>query len=110
MKPIFKLTVFTFIVCCTTNASAQKSVSQSQSDPKGFWVIENNIHTPKNSIVYFYNENKELVYKESVTGKRININRRKTCGQLNTVLAQSLVSWEKEKVAKENQQWLAAKL
>lgn len=110
MKPIFKLTVFTFIILCTINASAQKRVSQNPNDPKGFWVIQSNIHSPKTSTVYFYNNHQELIYKELVTGKRININRKKIRIQLNNVLEQSVLSWEKEKVAKENQQWLATKL
>ena len=31
---------------------------------KGWWVVESNIHTPKKHIVYFYNNDGVLVYKE----------------------------------------------
>jgi hypothetical protein len=108
MKPIFKLAIFALLFNCALSVSAQGKNSQNAT--KGFWVVENNVHTPKNSIVYFYNEEKELIYKESVNGKRININRKKVCRQLNMVLEQSLLAWEKEKVFKEDQQWLATKL
>lgn len=51
-----------------------------------------------------------ILNKETVTGKRININRKKVLRQLNTVLEESLLAWEKEKVLKEDKQWLATKL
>jgi hypothetical protein len=108
MKQLFKLAFFALLFASSLSVNAQ--IKNSEKDSKGFWVVESNIHTPKHCIVYFYNEEKELIYKESVTGKRININRKKVCRELNTVLEQSLLSWEKEKVLKENQQWLAAKL
>jgi hypothetical protein len=110
MKPIFKAAFLAIVLSFALSSKAQSKLNTTPEKETGFWVIENNKHSPKNSTVYFYNEDKELVYKESIIGKRININRKKTCKQLNAVLEQCLLSWKKEKTIKENQQWLAAKL
>jgi hypothetical protein len=110
MKPILKIGIATLALTFTSSLQAQTNSKNTTETKTGFWVVESNIRSPKNSVVYFYNEDKKLVYKESVTGRRININRKKTRKQLNTVLEQSLLSWEREKTMKENQQWLAAKL
>jgi hypothetical protein len=110
MKPIFKATFFAILLSFALSSKAQTKLNTTPEKETGFWVIESNKHSPKNSIVYFYNEDKELVYKESITGKRININRKKTRKQLNGVLEQCLLSWKKERTIKENQQWLAANL
>ena len=76
---------------------------------KGFWVIQNNIHTPKNCTVYFYTNERELVYKEVVTGKRINTAKIKTRKHLDAVLNQAVIAWQKEGVIKENLQLVASK-
>src|SRR5689334_18985316 len=87
---------------------ASASFAQSTATPSGngFWVIESNIKTPKNATVFFYNDNNDLIYKESVAGKKLKIKSEKVRNQLNEVLQQSLTIWNKEKVAKENQQWV----
>jgi hypothetical protein len=110
MKPICKIAAVAILLSFGLSSQAQTKLNNTVEIKTGFWQIESNIHSPKNSIVYFYNEDKELMYKESITGRRININRKKIRNQLNTVLEQSLLSWEREKIMKENQQWLAAKL
>lgn len=110
MKPALKIAIATLTLTFTSSSQAQTKSKNTATIQTGFWVVESNIRSPKNSVVYFYNEGKELVYKESITGKRININRNKIRNQLNMVLEQSLLSWNKEKTMKENQQWLATKL
>ncbi len=70
---------------------------------KGFWVIQGNLHSPKNSTIYFYNNERELVYKEEVYN-RINPDKLKTRKRLESVLNQSVIAWQKERVLKENQQ------
>ena len=107
MKPLLILIAFFF---CFSLVKAQSAKTPKWVPDKGFWVVVSNQKTPKNATVYFYNNDKELIYKELVTGKRINIKRPKICMRLKAVLEQSLVSWEKEKIMKENQQWVASKL
>lgn len=67
------------------NASAQE-----KKDNANFanWVVESNVKTPKNSIVKFYNANRELVYQEAVNGKKIKIERAKVRKGLDHILKQ----------------------
>lgn len=77
---------------------------------KGFWVVESNLHTPKQSTVFFYTNDGVLVYKEAVVGRRINVQRKHTRIHLTSVLEQSVRAWEKNQALQENQQWLARRL
>src|SRR5215207_4571317 len=72
--------------------------------PGGFWVIENNIKTPRSSTIFFYNSARTLIYKETVTGKKINVSRSKTVKQLNAALSQSLLAWQREQVLRQDLQ------
>lgn len=64
---------------------------------KGWWMIEGNIHSPKQHIVYFYNNEGILVYKEKLEGVRLNPEKRKLKMQLKQVLEATVVAWEKER-------------
>lgn len=69
---------------------------------KGYWVMENNIKNPHNSVVYFYTNDNELMYKEQISGEKLNINRRKVLMRLNNVLVQNITAWERNKTYNEN--------
>ena len=77
---------------------------------EGFWVLESNVHTPKNAVVYFYNQQQVLVYKEEIRGIRLNTAKQSTIKLLNNVLQQALVVWNKDNVMQENRQLLASRL
>ena len=108
---------YTLAVCMmfilTLNISAQ-STSSSKSPKwlsgKGFWVIESNVKSPKNATIFFYNNDKQLVYKELVNNKYINTNRLRVRRKLEVVLVQSIDNWERKKVVQENQQLVASRL
>jgi hypothetical protein len=70
---------------------------------KGWWVVESNIHSPKKHIVYFYNNDGVLVYKEKIDGLRINAAKKATKLQLKKVLETSVLAWEKKQELRENQ-------
>jgi len=74
---------------------------------KGWWVVESNINIPKQCIVYFYNNNGVLVYKEKVEGLRINPSRLITRMQLKQVLETTVLAWEKQHQLKENESLVA---
>ena len=74
----------------------------NKPEPVGFWVVENNVKSPKESTVFFYNQDHVLVYKETVSGKKLNVSRKKTIKQLNAVLLQSVLVYEKEQVQRQN--------
>jgi hypothetical protein len=70
---------------------------------KGWWVVESNIHTPRQHIVYFYNNDGVLVYKEKIEGVRINPTKRNTRMLLKQVLESSVLAWENQHRQKENE-------
>ena len=78
-------------------------VSPDWVSEKGWWVIESNIHSPKQHIIYFYNNDGVLVYKEKIEGLRINASKRNTRLQLKQVLETSVLAWEKQHQLKENE-------
>jgi hypothetical protein len=63
---------------------------------KGWWMVESNIHSPKQHIVHFYNNDRVLVYKEKLEGVRLNPEKRKIKIQLKQALEAAVVAWEKE--------------
>lgn len=77
---------------------------------KGWWVVESNIHTPKQHIVYFYNNDRVLVYKEKIDGLRINPSRHTTRMQLKQVLESAVLAWENSHELKENEALVVSRL
>jgi len=77
---------------------------------KGYWVIESNVKTPENSVIYFYNNDNELVYKEKLEGIRINWKKRRVLMHLKTVLEQSIASWNQQHLVKQNEMLVAIAL
>ena len=107
MKLILSLFIMAFLH--TTTLKAQSSNVPKWMCQKGFWVIQGNLNFPKKAVIYFYTNDRELVYKEQVTGKRINVNRLKTRKHLETVLNHAITTWQKEGIVKENQQLVITK-
>ena len=89
---------------------AQSKGSPEGVSEKGWWVIENNVHTPKKNIVYFYNNDGILVYKEKIEGIRINPSSKSTRLQLKQVLESAVVTWEKKHTLQEDQALVANSL
>jgi hypothetical protein len=77
---------------------------------KGWWVVESNIHAPKQHIVYFYNNDGVLVYKEKIDGLRINPSKKITKMQLKQVLETTVLAWEKQHQLKENEALVVSEL
>jgi hypothetical protein len=92
-----------FLINSTLKAQAKSEAPKWMCD-KGYWVIQSNLKTPKNCIIYFYTIQHELVYKEVVSGKKINIEKTSTRKHLEGVLNQAITAWQKEGIVKENQQ------
>ena len=70
---------------------------------EGYWVVESNINTPKEAVIYFYTPGQELIHRQTVSGKRVNIKKKKTVEQLNAVLHQSLTAWNNSRQIKEGE-------
>jgi hypothetical protein len=73
---------------------------------KGYWVIESNKNNPSTSVLFFYNNDNVLVYKEKVEGIVFNLKKRNTKMQLKKVLDQSVVAYEQRKHGAENEMWV----
>jgi len=81
----------------TLPATAQEDVRPVPSwvSDRGYWVVENNVNA---SIVYFYNNDNQLVYKERVNSV-LNMDRRRTKLRLTKLLEQAVTAREKGKPA-----------
>ncbi|MDP4262698.1 MAG: hypothetical protein Q8941_09225 [Bacteroidota bacterium] len=79
------------------------SVTPRWVSEKGYWVVEGNIHTPKNHVIRFYNNDDVLVYTETLTGVKLNTDRPKIRMKLKKVLESSVIAWEKEKKPREDE-------
>ncbi|MBD0367623.1 MAG: hypothetical protein M3342_02505 [Bacteroidota bacterium] len=100
MKQLFLYVSFLLLSFLFVASVPAQSVHKSPKwmSNKGYWVVESNIQTPRSSIVYFYNNSNELIHKETVEGKRLNLNRKAVCKRLELVLVQSVSKWEKEQI------------
>jgi hypothetical protein len=86
---------------------------QSISPSRGFWVVES--QPKQNCVVFFYNDDDQLVYKETLAKKRLNLKQAKTRESLNAVLEQALRQWAVLQQAggaalPADQQWLATEI
>jgi hypothetical protein len=86
----------------TCSAQQEKEYTPKWVSPNGYWVVESNIKTPLISIVYFYNNDNQLIYKEKLDGVRINIKKRKTLMDLRKILEASVVAWNAKQSPGEN--------
>jgi hypothetical protein len=110
-KQMFTVVAILFFASLSTSLFAQEQ-HHSQKSPKwlssnGYWVVESNVKTPKNSTIYFYNTDDVMVYKETVQGVKIRVDRVKTLKRLRTVLDESVIAWQQQHVIKENQMLVA---
>lgn len=95
----------TFFAIITTMFLLSSLTTQAQSDEpkpntpkwlsdKGYWVVESNKKTPKDAIVYFYNNENILVYKEEVRNKKLKLNRKKNLLRLKAALDEAVTGYE----------------
>lgn len=73
---------------------------------KGFWVVETTTQ-PRQCTVYFYNNDKELVYKEAVDGK-MKLQKRKTLLYMKSVLETAVAAYEKKQPLSGNERFFVA--
>lgn len=87
-----------------------KHMPPSWVSDKGWWVVESNIHSPKQHIVYFYNNEGVLVYKEKLEGIRLKPEKAAIKMHLKEVLEASVLAWEKQHLLKENESLVVNRL
>jgi hypothetical protein len=92
IKPLMLAAGLSFFFLCSF-AQEEQFIPRWVSD-KGYWVVESNIHTPKNNTIWFYNNDNVLVYKETLTGISLNPNKRKVKMKLKRILESSVTAWD----------------
>jgi hypothetical protein len=112
MKHYVRLSIVTGLLFLLSNSSFSQDQS-SNKIPKwvseaGYWVVESNIKTPLNHIIWFYNNDHILVYKETVTGIRLNPSRKAVKMKLKKVLETSITAWQEKNEPQENKELVAA--
>jgi hypothetical protein len=111
MKQHFKTllagAVLSLLSFASFSQDEKPSIPRYVSD-KGYWVVESNIHTPLDQIIWFYNNDNILMYKEVLNGVKLNPDKRKVKMKLKKVLEASALAWEQKKVPEENKQYVAA--
>lgn len=99
----------TFISLCSFSQKEQSaSVIPRWVSDKGYWVVESNIHSPLDHIIRFYSIDNVLIYKETLTGVKLNPAKRKVKMKLKKVLDASVLAWEKSRVPEENKEYVAS--
>ncbi|MES2848083.1 MAG: hypothetical protein V4685_03430 [Bacteroidota bacterium] len=113
MKKLIAGLIFISIFYFPVNAQDQV-IDDNDTSPwatdKGFWIIESNIHDKTQCTVYFYNNEKQLVYKEAIKGKVLNAKRRRIKLKLKKVLEQTVAVYEQMHKATENEKLVASLL
>lgn len=100
-----RLTV-TALLLTLASIPARAQTKKALTVPReGFWVVE---WTPKSRqcIVRFYNDQKQLIYEETVN-RSLNIARRQTKQNLNVALEQAVYVWNATRTLPTDRQWVA---
>jgi len=96
MKKTFLFLHLTIILFFCASAYAQERTTT----PEPYWVIESNVKTPKHSVVYFYSTDHKVMYKETIDGKKLNIDRPRIRRLLNRSLKVVTLAWQADKQMK----------
>jgi len=98
MKKTFLSLLLGVASLLSLTAEAQTKTAANTAPPwvsnKGYWVIESNQQTPKEAVVYFYNNENLLVYKKEIRNQRLNLKREKTLLELKTSLEDAITAFE----------------
>lgn len=101
---ILPLLVALAIAYSGVNAQEAAPVKTTRWTPEqGYWIAESNTKQPKQCTLYFYTNNHELIYRESIEGMKLNLESRRVKMRLKKVLERSLLAWQQQRLAKENE-------
>lgn len=108
MKQTLK-TVSVFLLlgfACLAARAQETSTTPKWISEKGFWVVEKTADRPDQCTIYFYNNDKELVYQEDIAGK-IKLHKRKTLMYIKSVLETAIAASEKKQSLPGNEKFFA---
>ncbi len=94
MNKTFQSTLLTLLLLCSGLIAAAQDEFAPMLQPtipawvsgKGYWMVESNIHHPKHACIYFYTSNNVLVYKETIEGVNLHLNKPATKMKLKQAL------------------------
>ncbi len=85
MKTIINTLLF---LAFATVAFGQEN--KPQASP--YWVVETNVKTPRHAVIKFYSSAQELVYQETITGKKVRFENTRIKNKLNHALLQAVIT------------------
>ena len=83
-------------VSLSSFSQAGKDDTPSWVSDKGYWVVESNLHQPREHSIRFYNNENILIGTQHITGTKLNPKKRKVKMQLKSMLESSLLVWNKQ--------------
>ena len=108
-KTLYTLAFTMMLACFSATAFAQDDATETTTHaiPKwvskmGYWMVETNINTPKHNIVYFYNNDNVMVYKETMDGVVLKLDKRRTKMRLKKLVDQTVTAYHQKQIATEN--------
>lgn len=108
MKSIFKIGLLAVAVLISFEALSQFRAPKDRTPKwisnKGFWQIESNIQTPKKNVVYFYNNEKVLIYRERLDNVSLRLEKYRVKMRLKKALEAAIVAWNKDHIYQSDQQ------
>lgn len=113
MKQLLKTWIAASSFCLFTAvvyAQNEPLVTPPWASDKGYWVVESNVQTPLHHIVRFYTNGDVLMYTETLTGIKLNINKRNVKMKLKKALEASVVAWLQHKKPEANKDYVKALL
>ncbi len=81
------------LIVGTITAFSQKD-NNNNTPGTGYWNIEGNINTPLTHIVKFYNVKNVLIGEKVISGKKLDINKKRIQATLNLMLEGVLLAQE----------------
>jgi hypothetical protein len=101
------LLLFSFFAFSAAAQEEPATTAKWVSD-KGYWVVEGNIHEPLQHTIRFYNNDDVLLYKETLSGVKLNLDKRKVKMKLKKVLESAVIAWEQKKTTEVDKSYVAA--
>jgi len=109
VKNLIAIVVFTFIAS-SAFAQKEKNAAAPWVSDKGYWVVESNVKTPQQHTLRFYTNDDVLMYTETLSGVKLNLNKKKVKMQLKQALETSAIAWQQNKKAEADKDYVAAVL
>jgi hypothetical protein len=111
MKSISGIVLAVVLLLIASKGYAQ-GLNKNNKTPRwvsgqGFWQIETSIHTPDKNIVYFYNNDHVLIYKEKVDGIVLNLKKKQVKMRLKKALETAIHTWNRDSLYRDDQQLIS---